>query len=65
MTKVSVSSLESRKKKLMREIIDLNVKNANAESRDVSDSLDIIIDRKQNQIDKLDDQIGRRTQFRL
>ncbi len=65
MTKVSVSSLESRKKKLMREIIDLNVKNANAESRDDSDSLDIIIDRKQNQIDKLDDQIGRRTQFRL
>lgn len=65
MVKVSVATLESKKKKLMQEIIGLNVKNANAANRDVSDSLDIIIERKEAQVDKLDDQIGRRTQFRL
>lgn len=63
--KQSISGLQSRKKKLMREIIDLNVKNANAADRNLSDKLDSLIARKQNEVDKLDDIIGRRTQFKL
>ncbi len=49
----------------MREIIDLNVRNANAADRKLSDKLDKQILSKQNQVDKLDNMIFERTRFRL
>ncbi len=65
MVKKSIQKLETRKKKLMREIIDLNVRNANAADRKLSDKLDKQILSKQNQVDKLDNMIFERTRFRL
>ncbi len=65
MVKKSIQKLETRKTKLMREIIDLNVRNANAADRKLSDKLDKQILSKQNQVDKLDNMIFERTRFRL